>query len=190
MTTKTRRVIVVGASWGGVEANIRLLKTIPAGFPLPVVIVQHRHSDSHGALATSLRRYCALPVNEIEDKDEMIPGRVYIAPANYHLLMEPDFSFSLCVSAYVNYSRPSIDVAMESIAEVCGEGTIGVLLTWANDDGAKGMAAIHAAGGMTIAQDPDTAAAPTMPRSAIELGVVDKIMKIDAIVPCIREFLD
>lgn len=184
------RILVIGASWGGIDALIRLLGSVPADFPLPIVIIQHRHADSRDALAASLGRYCALSVIEVEDKDEMIPGRVYIAPANYHLLMEADCSFSLCVSAPVYYSRPSIDVAMKSIADVCGSSTIAVLLTGANEDGVQGMVAIRNAGGVTIAQDPASAAAPVMPQAAIDAGAVQKIMKIEEMLPFISGLLD
>lgn len=183
------RVVVIGASWGGVEAIIRLLRQIPDHFPAAIVIVQHRHSDAHASFDRSLRRYCTLPVREVEDKDILQSGYIYLAPANYHLLLEQDLSFALCLSQPVFYCRPSIDVTMQSMASVLGNALIGVLLTGANEDGAEGLWAVHGRGGLTIAQDPEEAAAPVMPRSAIERGGVDKVIKLKEIIPYILDVL-
>lgn len=190
MLMRQVEVVVVGASWGGIEAVIRLLQQVPRGFSPAIILVLHRHTDSQTGLEKSLRRYCVLPVHEVEDKDVLQAGSVFVAPANYHLLLERDRSFSLCVSAPVHYSRPSIDVSMESISEVFGAATIGVLLTGANEDGSEGMAIIKKMGGLTIAQDPNEAAAPTMPRSAIERGSVDVILPLEQIIPYICGVLE
>ncbi|NNM51639.1 MAG: chemotaxis protein CheB [Pseudomonadales bacterium] len=178
-------VVVIGASWGGIEAIIRILRQIPDHFPAAVVIVQHRHSDAHASFDKSLRRYCTLPVREVEDKDVLQPSHIFLAPANYHMLLERDLSFSLCLSAPVFYCRPSIDVTMQSMASVLGHALIGVLLTGANEDGAEGLWSIQKQGGLTIAQDPEEAAAPAMPLSAIARGGVDKVIKLKEIIPYI-----
>ncbi len=183
------RVVVIGASWGGVEAIIRLLRQIPDHFPAAIVIVQHRHSDAHASFDRSLRRYCTLPVREVEDKDVLQSGHIYLAPANYHLLLERDLSFALCLSQPVFYCRPSIDVTMQSMASVLGKALIGVLLTGANEDGAEGLWSVQRQGGLTIAQDPEEAVAPVMPRSAIARGGVDKVIKLKEIIPYILDVL-
>ncbi len=182
-------MVVIGASWGGVEASLQLLRAVPEGFPVPLLIVLHRNLDAHRAFERSLRRYCAVPVREVEDKEELRWPCVYIAPANYHLLMEDDGSFALCTSAPVHYCRPAIDVTMQSMSTVLKERLIGVLLTGANEDGAQGLLAIRKAGGWTIVQDPDEAAAPTMPRAAIAVGGADCILPLRDIMPGLREHL-
>ncbi len=191
MSNEIRRqpVVVVGASWGGVEAIIKLLSLVPDDFPGTVVLVQHRHNDAHAGFERSLRRYTTLPVREVEDKEPMLPASIYLAPANYHLLLERDWTFSLCVSPPVFYSRPSIDVTMQSIARIVGDRVIGVLLTGANEDGTAGLAAIQRAGGYTVVQDPEEAASGVMPRNAIEQKVADRVMKLKEIIPFIVELL-
>ncbi len=189
MSVARHPVVVLGASWGGIEAIIGILGQIPHEFPASLVLVQHRNSDAHAGFERSIRRYCLLPVREVEDKDRLLPAHIYLAPANYHLLLEKDWSFSLCVSPPVYYSRPSIDVTMISLAQIIGSQLIGVLLTGANEDGTAGLAAIQRVGGFTIAQDPAEAASPLMPQTAINRGVVDRIMKVKEIIPFIMDTL-
>ncbi len=191
MSNEIRRqpIVVIGASWGGVEAIIKLLSLIPDDFPASVVLVQHRHNDAHAGFERSLRRYTTLPVREVEDKEPMLPASIYLAPANYHLLLERDWTFSLCVSPPVYFSRPSIDVTMQSIARIAGDRVIGVLLTGANEDGTAGLAAIQRAGGYTVVQDPEEAASGAMPRHAVEQKVVDRVMKLKEIIPFIVDLL-
>lgn len=176
-------VLVVGASWGGVSLLSQLVSEIPATWWLPVVIVQHQHPTAGNALATILSKLTCLPVIEIENNESLLQARIHIAPANYHLLMEDDRTFSLSLDAPVNYSRPSIDVTFTSIAKVFGKRCMGLLLTGANEDGTEGVRAIHKEGGYTAVQDPDTAEADIMPKSAIATGVVDVVLAPQEIIP-------
>lgn len=173
-------IIVIGASLGGLHALNVVLSALPAAFKCPIVIVQHRKPDADEMLVALLQERCHLPVREAEDKDPLAPGRVYLAPSGYHLLVERG---TLCVAlsteAPVNYARPSIDVLFESAARAYGARVVGVLLTGANEDGAAGMQAIKRAGGLTVAQDPADAEARTMPEAAIKIGAVDMILPLE-----------
>ena len=168
-------IVVVGTSLGGLDALKVLLSGLPASFDLPIVIVQHRSKQSDDALVKLLSTETSLPVAEANDKDMIERGRVYCAPADYHLLVEPGI-FALSVDAPVNYSRPSIDVLFESAADSYGAQVVGVLLTGANKDGAAGCARIKARGGVTLVQDPATAFAQTMPAAAICAQAADKVV--------------
>lgn len=182
--------LVIGASWGGVEALTELVTALPASFPLAVVIVQHQHPHSRDALARILARVGKLPVNDVEDKDTLRQGHIYLAPANYHLLVERDGCFSLSLEPPVQFCRPALDVTFSSMAEVLGARCMGLVLTGANEDGAEGIRKIKQAGGYTMAQDPRTAIAPSMPAAAIATGCVDKILRLGEIVPHLLHVLD
>ncbi len=158
--------MVLGTSWGGLNAVRVILGTLPRGFATPVVIVQHRHRDSDGLLAELLQDVTPMPVAEVEDKDLVEPGRVYVAPPNYHLLID-DGHFALSTEEAVRFSRPSIDVTFSSAADEYGKGTIGVVLTGANDDGARGLRRIVDRGGRAIVEDPKGAEISTMPAAAL-----------------------
>ena len=173
-------IVVIGVSLGGLHALRTILSGLPEDFPLPVAIVQHRDKNSEGLLSAYLREYSHMEVAEVCDKDRIVPGRVYIAPPDYHLLVD-DGWFSLSTEAPVCFSRPSIDALFESAAFVYGPQTIGVLLTGASRDGADGMGIIKRSGGLTIAQDPRTAECAIMPESAITLGSVIKVLPLEAI---------
>jgi two-component system chemotaxis response regulator CheB len=159
-------MVVVGASAGGLQAVSVVIRALPVDFPLPVVLVQHRSRDSTDVLAEILQDAAAVPVCEVDDKAPVVPGHVFVAPADYHLLIEGEF-FALSTEAPHRYSRPSIDVTFESAAHAYDRGTIGVVLTGANADGAVGLRAIVHRGGQAIVQDPATAESATMPRAAI-----------------------
>ncbi len=174
-------VVGIGASWGGVEVLSQLVSDLPADWLLPLVIVQHQHHSSGNALTRILARLTPLPVVDVEDKDKIQPGHVYIAPANYHLLIEQDGSFSLSLEAPVNFSRPSIDVTFGCLARTFHQRCIGIILTGANEDGAEGTRMIRAEGGYAIAQSPESAEAPSMPEAAIAAGV-DAVLNPDAMV--------
>ncbi|MGH7998286.1 MAG: chemotaxis protein CheB, partial [Brasilonema sp.] len=141
----TIQLIAVGASLGGLHALEVLLAGLPRNFLVPVAIVQHRYKASDHKLKVALQQYSALVVTEPQDKEEIVPGHIYLAPADYHLMVEvksdtvPYPSFSLSVDAPVTYARPSIDVLFETAADTCAEKLIGVLLTGANHDGTQGM---------------------------------------------------
>jgi two-component system chemotaxis response regulator CheB len=173
-------LIVMGASWGGLEAIQQVLRDLPPDFSVPIAIAQHRAAESRSGVAPLLARRTAHDVVDAGDKDPIEPGRVYIAPADYHLLVEHG-SLALSIDDYVQHSRPSIDVLFESAADVYGERLVAVILTGMNEDGAHGIARVHQRGGCTIAQDPATAARPSMPQAAIDTGCVDRIVALDQI---------
>ena len=180
-------LVVLGGSWGGLAAYDRILPGLPADFPAAVVIVQHRAVDSHhGALTSYLQARTPLEVCEIDDKDPVVPGKVHLAPPDYHTIVERGH-FALSTEAAVHYSRPSIDVTFQTAADAYGERLIGVILTGANEDGADGIQAIRRRGGFTIAQDPETADKGTMPAAAIATGAVQRVAGIDEIAPLLVE---
>lgn len=171
------KAVVIGGSAGGREALVELLGQLPEDFPLGIAVVLHMHPHSEATdLAISLARKCKLPVHEAAEKELLLPGHIYLAPANYHLLLEMDGRFSLSIDDKVNYSRPSIDVLFQSAAEALRGKLIGVLLSGASSDGSEGLARIKQLGGATLVQNLETASSPFMPRSAIELGVADQIL--------------
>lgn len=170
-------IVVVGASTGGLKALQVLLSGLPAEFSLPMVIVQHRGKDMETGLCEFLARTSCLPVTEPEDKETILPGRAYLAPRDYHLLIEGR-GFALSTEAPVCFARPSIDVLFESAADEYHDGAIGVILTGANHDGARGLAAIKAQGGLALVEDPATAACREMPDAAINLTTVDWILPL------------
>jgi two-component system, chemotaxis family, protein-glutamate methylesterase/glutaminase len=178
--------IVIGASAGGIEALTVVLPALPAGLRPPVFIVLHLPRDKPSMLAEIFARKCALPVHEAEDKDEVVPGTVYFAPNNYHLLVDKGPQLALSVDDPVHHSRPSIDVLFESAVEIYGERLLGIILSGANDDGASGLAAIHDAGGLTIVQSPQTARAPNMALSALKLRPADWVLPLDEIAKLLR----
>ena len=160
--------VVMGASAGAVDALLQLLPALPAAYPLPIVIVVHLPPDKQSVLAELFHTKCSVTVREVEDKEPLEGGTVYIAPPNYHVLVEQNRTLSLSNEEAVHYSRPSIDVLFESAADAYGAGLVGILLTGANDDGASGLKIIALAGGTVAVQRPDTAAHPTMPQAGLK----------------------
>ena len=179
-------LVVVGASWGGLHAVSTLLRGLPVDFGPAVAVAQHRGVQAPDLLAGSLQQASELPVREAEDKDPIEPGRVYLAPADYHLLVAPT-GFELSVDERVQHARPSIDVLFESAAEVYRERVIGVLLTGANSDGTAGLARIRAEGGTTLVQDPSSAVSRRMPESAVAAGVADAVVALDDLAGALTE---
>jgi len=174
-------IIVVGASLGGTSALKTLLSGLPKTFYTPLVIVQHRFSQSQDGLASYLQKWCALPVTEPNDKEPIMNKHVYLAPADYHLLLEKRGTFSLSTEDSVLCARPSIDVLFESAADVYGANGVGVILTGASEDGAQGLARIKAAGGITLVEDPATAQCSVMPQAALGTGAADHVLAIEQI---------
>lgn len=171
-------LIVIGASAGGVAALLALLAPLPAGFALPIVAVLHllpRHASQLGSV---LSHHLVLPVREPLDKEPVRAGTVYVAGPDYHLLIETDRHFAYSSEPPVSFARPSIDVLMASAADAYGPALAGVLLTGANMDGAEGMAAIRAGGGLTLVQLPGDANVPTMPEAAIARCQPDHILPL------------
>jgi two-component system chemotaxis response regulator CheB len=176
------RIVVVGTSLGGMRAIETILRGLVADFPLPIAIVQHRgvDLDPQSQLTRLLQLHCALPVCEANDKDLLTGGRVYVAPADYHLLID-EGRFALSIDDRVSYARPSIDVLFESAADSYREGVLGCVLTGASADGAYGATCIKRRGGSVVAQDPATAEAPLMPQAAITAGAVDRVLPLGEI---------
>jgi len=179
-------VVAVGTSWGGLAALTKLLGGLPVDFSIPVVVVQHRSKDSERLLVQLLQDATQLGVCEIEDKDPLTPGRVHVAPANYHVLIESGYA-SLSIEEPVRFSRPSIDVTFTSAADTYRSAAIGVVLTGANEDGARGLANIVKRGGRALVQDPKTAEIPIMPAAAIRAVPTGEILPLDALAPRLIE---
>jgi len=174
-------VIAIGASWGGLQALGTLLEGIPTEIDQPIVVAQHRSVESsRGVLESLLQLHIARPVTEPSDKEPIEASHVYVAPADYHLLIDGG-SFALSVEARVQFARPSIDVLFESVAEAYRERAIGIVLTGANEDGAAGLAAIKRHGGVGIVQDPKTATKRSMPEAAIAAAEADAVLPLEEI---------
>ena len=180
------QIITIGTSLGGFYALKTLLGVLPQNFRLPVAVVQHRSAEESDIFAPLLASHLQLPVLEVEDKQEIEGSRIYVCPANYHLLVEPSH-FALSTDAPVLHARPAIDVLFESAADSFGEGVVGILLTGMSRDGSAGLRKIKEKGGYTVVQDPSTAEGRTMPQSAISSVAVNRILPIDEIGPFILE---
>ena len=171
------QIVVIGTSSGGLEAMQVLLPGLGDRFPCPLVVAQHRGKETGSGLLDFMQKSCRMPIEEPEDKSPIEPGRVYLAPGDYHLLVEKGH-FALSTDAPVWYARPSINVLFESAADAYAETTIGVILSGANGDGALGLAAIKARGGTTIVEEPSTAAYRVMPDAALSASVVDRVLPL------------
>lgn len=179
-------IIVVGTSTGGLKALQILLSGLSAEFPLPIAIVQHRGQDSDSALCEFLSQSSNLPVSEPEDKEPLLRGHAYLAPRDYHMLIE-NGSFALTTDRPVAYARPSIDVLFESAADEYQERAIGVILTGANQDGTHGLWKIKSRGGLALVEDPASAACREMPQAAIAQTEVDQVLPLQEIAPCLEK---
>jgi two-component system, chemotaxis family, protein-glutamate methylesterase/glutaminase len=177
VTTTRPEIVVVGASLGGLYAMRALLAGLPPDFSLPVVLAQHRRPDADSRLSEILGDACSFPVIEPEDKEKLLGGRLYVAPANYHLLVARD-TLWLTVDAPVWFSRPSIDVLFESAAEAFGAAAVGIVLTGSNEDGAAGARAIKRAGGVVLVQDPASCESPVASRAAMAATTVDAVLPV------------
>ena len=175
------QAVVVGASAGGVEALLRVFSGVRTGFRLPIITVLHLPDDRRSQLADVFASRLRMPVKEADDKESIAPGTLYFAPAGYHLSVEADRSFSLSQEERVFYSRPSIDILFDSAADAFGPALAGVLLTGANNDGARGLAQIKKYGGFTVIQDPSQAQARTMPEAALALHTPDYLLPLNDI---------
>ncbi|HEY0711148.1 MAG TPA: chemotaxis protein CheB [Polyangia bacterium] len=170
-------MVVVGASLGGLTAVRKILSALPADFRPAVAIVQHRRADADSHLPEILAASTPLPLIEVEDKEDIRPGRIYLAPANYHLLVE-DNSFFLSIDAPVSFARPSIDVLFEAAADRFGPAVVAVVLTGSSDDGAAGARAIKRAGGTVLVQDPREAESPVLPKATLAATPVDGVLPL------------
>lgn len=168
--------IVLGASAGGIQIVTDLINTLPEDFSLPIIIVIHLPKTSDGVWPALLNSKSKITVKEADEKEFVKAGTAYIAPANYHLLLESDLSLSLTIDEHVHFARPSIDVLFETAAESCRKTVIGIVCTGGNADGAAGLLRIKRNGGLTIVQDPETAEVSLMPIAAIETARPDYIL--------------
>ena len=173
-------IVCIGASYGGLSALQTVLPELSSDFPLPVVVVQHRRKDADDGLCEYLERHSPLPLGEPNDKDAIERGRVYLAPRDYHLFVEGDH-FALSTDPLVGFARPSIDVLFESAADSYGARAVGVVLTGASRDGARGLARIKEAGGLAVVQDPEGAASRAMPEAAVAATRVDRVLALGEI---------
>ena len=176
------QIVVIGTSSGGLEAMQVLLPGLGEKFPCPLVVAQHRGREAGSGLRDFLQKSCRMPIEEPEDKSPIEPGHVYLAPGDYHLLVEKGH-FALSIDAPVWYARPSINVLFESAADAYAETVIGIILSGANGDGARGLAAIKARGGTTIVEEPATAAYRAMPEAALNATAVDRVLPLAEIAP-------
>jgi len=181
MKESTYKVIVIGTSAGGLKALKKIIAGLPKAFCLPILIVQHLSPRSDGFMAHYFNQISHMHVKEADEKEPVRPNHIYIAPANYHMLVEKDETISFTVDEKVSYARPSIDVLFESAARVYLDRLIGIILTGANEDGTAGIRTIKSFGGLTIAQSPETAEVPVMPLAAIETDCVDLVLNLDEI---------
>ncbi len=185
MTGTPIEAIVIGASAGAVQALSHLLPMLPADYALPVLVVVHVPADRTNALVPLFQAKSRLVVKEAEDKEPIQPGTVYFAPSDYHLLVEADRTVSLSSDLPVLHARPAIDVLFESAADAYGPALAGVVLTGANEDGAEGLRAIEAAGGLALVQAAAEAYAPAMPAAALARCVGARAMPLAAIGECL-----
>ena len=178
---KPDKLLVIGGSAGSLQVILSLLAAMGEDFLMPVLIVLHRNSGFESSLEDLFSSRTRLPIREVEEKDQLRDGTIYLCPADYHVLLEKDHSFSLDYSERVHFSRPSIDVTFRSAADVFGPGLICLLLSGGNADGAEGMQYAKERGGLTVVQDPATADVPYMPQQAIGRMTVDFIVPTDEI---------
>jgi len=179
--------IVIGVSSGGLNAMKIMFSILPHEFSIPIVIVQHIGARSENIWVQLLNDKCKLEIKEADEKEKIEKGKIYIAPPNYHLLIEQDRTFTLTVDERVNYARPSIDVLFETAAEAYQNRLVGIVLTGSNNDGSKGLKRIKEYGGLTIVQQPDTAESSFMPASAIATVQPDYILPLEAIINLLIE---
>jgi len=172
-------LIAIASSTGGPSALIKVLKNLPSNFPVPIVIVQHICEGFGQGFVDWLNKECSLTVKTADRGEILAPSTIYVAPDEFHLLIDPGKVVRLSKSMPINGLRPCATIMMESVAKVCGASTVGMILTGMGRDGADGMKAIKEAGGVTIAQNQETCVVFGMPKEAIELGVVDKVLPID-----------
>ncbi|WP_044042230.1 chemotaxis protein CheB [Caballeronia insecticola] len=186
--------VVIGASAGGVEALNLLLPVLPKAFAAPVLVVVHVRQGQPSLLPGLFAARCALAIEEPFDKDEIAPGTVYFAPPGYHMLVEAEGgaapSIALSIDPPVRFSRPSVDVLFESAAHAYGERLLSIVLSGANDDGARGARTIREAGGACWAQDPATATAPAMPLAAIAADAANEVLTLEQMAMRLTQYVD
>lgn len=172
-------LLIIGGSAGSLDVLLHIMPEIDSAISFPIILVLHRRNTTDNTLTDLLCAKTKMQVKEADEKDILNPGTVYIAPPDYHLLIEKNRTLSLDFSEKVHYSRPSIDVTMQSGADVFGEKTVCILLSGANADGVEGLSAVKGKGGIIVAQNPETAEVSYMPQQAISNLNIDKVLKIE-----------
>ncbi|WP_286896812.1 MULTISPECIES: chemotaxis protein CheB [Sphingobacterium] len=182
-----RKILLLAGSAGGFSVILNILKSLERPILIPVIVIVHRNPKYASSIEDTLSKALVQKVKTADDKEAIANGTIYFAPAGYHLLVEPDYSFSLDISEPVQYSRPSIDVTFESVAEIYKENCTAILFSGANQDGAQGLLMIKQYGGTTFVQDPATAEVPIMPEAAIQLDAQERILTIQEIKDYIKQ---
>jgi len=167
--------LIIGGSAGSLDVLLEIFPALRKDIRFPIVLVVHRKPSNESLLTDLLKSRTTLGVGEAEEKEFLAPGKVFIAPADYHMLIEEDRSISLDYSEKINYSRPSIDVTFQAAAEVFKEKLVCILLSGSNSDGVEGLKCVNSFGGKAVIQNPDTAIMPYMPQQAA-LNVVPNVI--------------
>jgi len=189
-TNEKYKAIVIGASAGGLFALSGIVEKLPQNYPVPIIVVQHRSKDQKDLLEEVLQNKSKIKIKQADEKEKIGKGVIYIAPPDYHLLVEEDETFSLSADEPVRFSRPSIDVLFETAAKVFKNNLAGIILTGASSDGAAGIVAVKKYGGLTIAQDPNEAQFPFMPAASIATNEVKYIWKLQEILNFLLKIAD
>ncbi len=176
------KALVIGGSAGSFQVVIRILELFRPDLPIPVFLCLHRLKQVRKGFEETLNYNASLPVREPLDKENIRPARVYLAPSNYHMLIEKNHSIALSTHEPVNHSRPSIDICFSSAADVYGEGLLALLLSGANQDGTRGVVEVKRMGGAVVVQDPEDCEISTMCESAIKLTRPDQILTVSKII--------
>jgi two-component system chemotaxis response regulator CheB len=181
------KAIVIGGSAGSFQVISKILSSLPKDFELPIIMCLHRLKHVRHGFVEALNIKSSIVLHEPEDKEGIKKGKIYLAPANYHLCIELGNSFALSTEEMVNNSRPSIDITLETAAYVYKNKLIGILLSGANKDGAMGMKRIKDRGGLTIVQEPSECMIDTMPVAALKITQIDYVLTVPQIINFILE---
>jgi two-component system, chemotaxis family, protein-glutamate methylesterase/glutaminase len=176
------KAVIIGGSAGSFQVVTKILSSLPKAFPIPVLLCLHRLKHVRSGFVEALSLKSNIPIEEPNDKDQLKPGRAYLAPANYHMYVELANRVALSTEDVVNHSRPSIDLSFITAANAYREKLIGIILSGANKDGAYGLKKVHDCGGITIVQDPNECEVKTMTASALQLTKVDFVYTTDQII--------
>jgi two-component system, chemotaxis family, protein-glutamate methylesterase/glutaminase len=182
------KAVVIGGSAGSFQVITKLLAALPKDFDLPIILCLHRLKHVRHGFVEALNIKSVKPIEEPNDKDSIKKGKIYLAPANYHLCVELGNYFSLSTEEMVNNSRPAIDITLDTASYVYKNRLIGILLSGANKDGAFGMKKIKDRGGFTIVQDPSDCMIDTMPTAAMKLTSIDMILKVEGLIKFFQDF--
>lgn len=189
-TTASTAIIAIGTSAGGLQALEAVLGALPRSLPVPVVVVQHLDPSHESRLTDILCRHSGLDVRQAEDRGRLRPGVVYVAPPDHHLRVQGDGTLHLDQAEPVRFSRPSIDLLLESVASAYGPRSVAVVLTGAGSDGAAGVEVVSRRGGTVIVQDPETAEFSAMPTAAVGTGCADRVLPLDELGQALLELTE